>query len=240
MTPLGRQDTLPGVERSRGIPLAPALVLVVLVAACSPFLSKGTLPPPGPNGQIDPSSAPDFLAVAGRDGGIAGYARTADVLGPGDTEFPVFGPDLRTVVGRMIPRRGFVPTGVDPASVPTFAVVTSPSAAPAGEANGQVVLYVRNDVAKQAWVTVEVGGQRWDSTGFWGQNTAVGCYAMPAGSRLVLLDRSPTELGASIVRAIYVRGSESEPPSLWLAIERDGSVQQGVGVPEWWGAPQSC
>jgi hypothetical protein len=61
-----------------------AVVAAACLAACSPFASKGTLPPPGPNGQVDPSSAPDFLAVAGRDGGIAGYSRKDDVLGAGD------------------------------------------------------------------------------------------------------------------------------------------------------------
>ncbi len=102
------------------------------------------------------------------------------------------------------------------------------------------MLYVRNDTPNQAWVTVQIGGQPWNSTGFWGQNTGVGCYAMPAGSRLVLLDRSPTEPGASVVHAIYVRGQEAEPPSLWLTIDKDGSVRQGTGVPGWWGAPQPC
>jgi hypothetical protein len=46
---------------------------------------------------------PDFIAVAGRDAGIAGYARKEDVLGIGDAPFPVFGDDLRTVVDQTVP-----------------------------------------------------------------------------------------------------------------------------------------
>jgi hypothetical protein len=37
-----------------------------------------------------------------------------------------------------------------------------------------------------------------------------------------------------------VRGEETDPPSLWIAIAEDGTVQQGTGVPAWWGDPQSC
>ena len=85
------------------------------------------MPPPGPNGEVDASPAPDFLAVAGRDAGIAGYARREDVLSPGDGPFPVYGDDLRMVVGQMVPNRGFVPAGVDPATIPTFAAEAGPS-----------------------------------------------------------------------------------------------------------------
>lgn len=220
-----------------------AVIACLVAAACSPLASKGTMPPPDPNGEVDASSAPDFLAVAGRDAGIsgiAGYARKADVLSPGDAPFPVYGADLRTVVGQMVPGRGFVPAGVDPASVPTFAVEAGPSGSPSGEASGRVVLYVRNDGSDQAWVTVQVAGKPWDSTGFWGQNMGVGCYAMQVGSRLVLLDRSPEQPGAIVVRMIHASEQETEPSSLWITIGKDGSVQQGTGVPAWWGASQSC
>lgn len=242
---LGLDDNPPDpqahlMKRQRGVLPALTVVLLTTLVACSPFASKGTLPPTGPNGEVDASSAPDFLAVVGRDAGRAGYARKADILGPGDAPFPVYGDDLRTVVGQMVPGRGFVAAGVDPASVPTFAAEVGPSSSSSGEASGQVVLYVRNDTSNEAWITVEVGRQRWNSTGFRGQNMGVGCYSMPAGSRLVLLDRSPEQPGASVVRAIYVRRQETEPPSLWVMIGKDGSVQQGTGVPDWWGPPQSC
>ena len=216
------------------------LVAILLIAGCSPLASKGTMPPPDPNGVVDASSAPDFLAVAGRDGGIAGYARKEDVLGRRDAAFPVFGDDLRTVVGQMVPGRGFVPAGVDPATVPTFAVEVAPAAAPGNSASGQVVLYVRNDASAEAWVAVLVGGQPWNSSGFSSQTMGVSCYAMQAGSPLVLLDRSPRQAGTGVSRLIHVREQEREPPSLWIIIGRDGAVQQGTGVPAWWGEPQSC
>ena len=227
-------------RKQLGLIALAAVVAAAWLAACSPFASKGTMPPPGPNGEVDASSAPDFLAVAGRDAGIAGYARKEDVLSPGDAPFPVYGDDLRTVVGQMVPNKGFVPAGVDPATIPTFAAEAGPSGDPNSGANGQVVLYVRNDASEAAWVTVQVAGQPWNSTGFWGQNMGVGCYAMPVGSRLVLLDRAPTEVGASVVRMVYTRGQEPEPPPLWITIGANGAIEQGVGVPAWWGEPQVC
>ena len=215
-------------------------VVLTALTGCSPLATKGTLPPPGPNGEIDPSSAPDFLAVAGQDVAIAGYARREDVLGVGDSAFPVYADDLRTVIGHMIPGKGFVPEGTDPAAVPTFEVSVAPAGEPGSADADQVVLYVRNDTRAEAWVTILVEGKPWNSTGFSGSNLGAGCYAMPRGSRLVLLDRSPSEAGASVIRQIYVRGPEAEAPSLWLTIGADGAVEQGRGVPPWWGDPQAC
>jgi hypothetical protein len=184
---------------------------------------------------------PDFLAVAGRDDGIAGYARKADVLGAGGAPFPVYADDLRTVVGRMVPGVGFVPLGVDPATMPTFEVSAAPADDPGNAASGQVVLYVRNDTDAQAWVAVLVDGHPWPgSTGFWGRNLGAGCYAMPPASRLVLLDRSPSETGAAVIRQLYVRGREPDPPTLWIVIGSDGAIEQGTGVPAWFGPPATC
>ncbi len=226
-------------RRSVGAILVAAFIGAALLAACAPSASKGTMPPPGPNGEVNASSAPDFLAVAGRDAGIAGYARKEDVLSPGDAAFPVFGDDLRTVVGQMVPGKGFIPAGVDPNTVTKFPVVAGPSGQ--GQSDGsKVVLYVRNDASTEIHDAVFVGGQITESNAFWGQNMGVGCYSMPVGSRLVLLDRSATEPGASVLREIYTRGGEQAGPSLWIVISKDGSIGQGTGVPDWWGAPQSC
>ena len=148
--------------------------------------------------------------------------RKEDVLSPGDAPFPVYGDDVSTVVSHTVPNRGFVPVGVDPATIPTFAAEAGPSGEPSSEASGQVA------------------GQPWNSTEFWGQNMGVGCYAMPVGSRLVLLDRAPTQAGASVVRMIYTRGEEPEPPWLWITIGANGTIEQGDGVPAWWGEPQVC
>ena len=222
-----------------GIAFVAVLAAVSFLAGCSPLASKGTLPPPGPNGAVDPSAAPDFLAVAGRDRDIAGYARKEDVLGGADAPFPVYGDDLRTVVGQMVPGKGFVPAGVDPDTVQRFPVVVGASGLDPPDGS-KVVLYVRNDSLTQIHDAVFVEGQIQDSGGFWGQNMGAACYSMPVGSRLVLLDRSATQPAASVVREIYARGSSQEPLSLWITVGKDGSIQQGAGVPAWWGAPLNC
>jgi hypothetical protein len=216
-----------------------AFIAVAVLAACTPVASKGTMPPPGHNGVVEGSSAPDFIAVAGQDAGIAGYARKQDVLGPGDAPFPVFGDDLQTVVGQMAPGKGFIPAGVDPNTVPKIPVIVAPSGQ--GQSDGsKVVLYVRNDSASEINYAIRDGAQTTASGGFWGQNMAVGCYSMPVGSHLVLLDRSATLAGASVLREIYTRGSERAGVSLWITVSKGGSIDQGPGAPDWWGAPQSC
>ena len=78
-------------------------------------------------------------SIAGRDAGIAGYARKQDVLGSGAAPFPVFGDDLVTVVGQMVPGKGFIPAGVDPNSVPKIPVVAAPSGQ--GASDGSKVVF---------------------------------------------------------------------------------------------------
>jgi hypothetical protein len=224
----------------RGLALALAVAATaVILAACSPFASKGTMPPPGPNGEVDPSSAPDFIAVAGPGPGVVGYARKEDVLGPGDQPFPVYGEDLRTIVGQMIAGKGFVPAGVDPRTVPEIPVVVGPAGQKPPDPT-KVVLYVRNDASMEMNIAVLAGGNLGEGTGFLAQNLGVGCYSMPAGSQLVLLDRALSDPRASIVRALYTRDSGANGQSLWIALNSGGAISQGVGVPAWWGAPQSC
>jgi hypothetical protein len=219
--------------------LAIATVVAWTLVACDPTASKGTMPPPGPQGEIDPATAPDFIAVAG-EVDIAGYSRREDVLASDIGAFPVYGEDLRTVVGQMVPGKGFVPAGVDPATVPDRPVEVAPSGDPVDEGGGAVTLYVRNGAKDVAWITVQIDGRPLDSGGFWGENTGLGCFAMPAGSRLVLMDRSPEQPGARVIRAIHTRGEEPESPPMWIDIGKGGSVRQGVGAPAWWGEPQTC
>lgn len=224
----------------RGLALALAVAAIaVILAACSPFASKGTMPPPGPNGEVDPSSAPDFIAVAGQGSGVVGYARKEDVLGPADEPFPVYGEDLRTIVGQMIAGKGFVPAGVDPRTVPEIPVVVGPAGQNPPDPT-KVVLYVRNDASRVIDIAVLVGGKPGDGAGFLAQNLGAGCFSMPAGSQLVLLDRALSDPRASVVRVLYTRGSEPNGSSLWIAVNSGGAITQGVGVPAWWGAPQSC
>lgn len=176
------------------------------------------------------STAPDFLSVAGHADGIGGNARKEDVLGGGRAVLGLW----RRPANRARPHgpgQGLAAAGVGPASVPTFTVETGPSGDPTDEADDQVTRYVRNDAMQAAWITVQVGGHPWNGTEFWGQNPGVGCYEMPAGSRLVLLDRAPRELGALVVHAIYTRDANPQGPSMWITVAADGSVQQGTGVP---------
>ncbi len=114
------------------------LVSLIILVGCSPTTTKGTVPPPGPGGLIDSSGAPDFIAVAGRDGGIVGYAPKELLLPqpsltvgrPGEFDIPVYGEDLRTLVGRLVPGKGYVPLGVDPDTVPDIPVQQAPSLGP--------------------------------------------------------------------------------------------------------------
>lgn len=61
----------------------------------------------------------------------------------------VYGDDLRTVVGQMVPGKGFVPVGVDPATVPTFAVEVGPSVDP-GSTGSPVPARDRMTVSRRA------------------------------------------------------------------------------------------
>jgi hypothetical protein len=224
-----------------------ALVLVLLlVGGCSPFASKGTMPPPGPDGDIDASLAPDFIAVAGRDGGIAGYvpkrflfleSTTGPPVEPG---FPVYAEDLRTLVGHMVAGKGFVPVGVNPRTVPDFPVQQGPSfVAPPGDPIS-LTMYVRSAAAQMAWFAVRAGG---DVIGGQGYNNGlgVGCVNIEAGGQLVMLDRPPQDPRVQTLRTIYVRGPERVLPTLWVDISAEGAVSHGEGVPGWWqGEPQGC
>jgi hypothetical protein len=101
-----------------------------IASACSPAATKGTMPPPGADGQVNASLAPDFIAVAGRDGGIAGYVPRSYLLPepttttgrPVEADIPVYGNDLQTLIGHMVAGKGFVPLGADPATVPKVPV----------------------------------------------------------------------------------------------------------------------
>lgn len=115
-----------------------AILLAASAAACAPGGSKGTLPPPGLNGEIDMARTPDFVAVAGSDEGIAGYVRReylfpmpSTTTNPAEIQsWPVYAEDLSTVVGHMVPGKGFVPLGINPGLVPDAPVQVGPSSLP--------------------------------------------------------------------------------------------------------------
>jgi hypothetical protein len=228
--------------------LAVGVVLLLMAGGCSPLSSKGTMPPPGANGEADPSAAPDFIAVAGRDGGIAGYIPkhflfpepTTTTGIPVQPDWPVYADDLRTLVGHMVAGKGFVPLGVDPATVPGFPVEVGPSAAaPVGEPTA-LTLYVRSAGGPTAWFAVQGAGSLLGAQGYNG-GIGVGCIDILPGGRLVMLDRAPQDASVQPLRTIYTRPDAGDLPSLWVDIDADGAVSQGDGVPPWWqGDPQGC
>lgn len=230
------------------LPLAAVGLLVALAGACSNGATKGTVPP----GAAAGSGMPDFIAVAGRDGEIAGYtpkdcvlpAPTITVGRPQTPTCPVYAEDLHTLVGSMVPDRGFVPVGVDPATVPTFQTSVGPSAA-ASETPGVLTLYVRSAMTSTEWFAIIPEGEAVSAhaMGAGGFNTGlgVGCFDRALGDRLVLLDRAPQDPGAAIVRVIFTRQAADEAPVLWADIGVSGAVSEGLGVPAWWpGGPQVC
>lgn len=143
IAPVGR--VLRSVGRGAAALVIAATVLIVGAAAgCAPtgdLRTKGTMPPPEPNGDIDPRAVPDFIAVANPNGdGIVGYV-AKEYLFPEPTtarglpalpDIPVYADDLTTLIGHMVAGRGFVPLGVNPDTVPVRPVQQGPSIAPAG------------------------------------------------------------------------------------------------------------
>jgi hypothetical protein len=110
------------------------LGLVVSQAAGGAGPTSGKIPESafGSNGTINPSQVPDFVSVAGSNGGTIGYVNKSDILpqtAPGTVVgsappeakvIAVYGPDLTTIIGHMYPGQGFVPLGTDPATVATI------------------------------------------------------------------------------------------------------------------------
>ena len=91
----------------------------------------GAMPTAGLPTRVDGAAiAPDYIAVIGSDGlTIAGYAKQGDMFPTTPTAadnqdkpspgVAVWAADGTTLVGHLVPNKGFIPTGVDPDSVPT-------------------------------------------------------------------------------------------------------------------------
>lgn len=120
---------------ARALTIVLGLALFMLISsACSLGASRGTMPPPEANGEVDPSAVPDFIAYVGRTDRIIGWVPKSYLLEPGQhcrgpqcDAIPVYADDLETLIGHDVPGRGFVPLGVDPAAVPDRPVVVGPS-----------------------------------------------------------------------------------------------------------------
>jgi hypothetical protein len=133
--------SLPFLALAAGFLLGTA---AITASASSPSPSqtytKGPIPQAAylSNGEIDPKLVPDFVPVWGRDGtSYAGYVPKAFALGlsaptkvtgrPVDPDWPVYADDLKTLVGYMVPDKGFVPLGVDRNKVPSLPAEVAPA-----------------------------------------------------------------------------------------------------------------
>jgi hypothetical protein len=114
-------------------------VLVAGAAAATRLLTVGPIPDGAfqPGGPLVSSLVPDFVPASDQNGEIVGYVPKAyivdgladptDSLGrPQSPNIPVFAADLKTLVGYMVPDKGFVPLGTSPESVPTIPVQQGP------------------------------------------------------------------------------------------------------------------
>jgi hypothetical protein len=216
-----------------------ALLAIVIMAACSPVGSKGTMPPPGANGQVDPAAAPDFIAIASRtDGGIAGYARKEDVLGPQDDPVAVYAEDLHTIVGHLVPGKGFIPAGVDPGTVVKIPVL---QAGGSPEPSGQsVALYVRNGSGRAIYNAVVRGDVVTSSGSFDPRSVGAACYQLAEAARIVLLDRSAADGGAIVTDEIFKQGPGQSVESIWISVDPDGTIETGEGIPVWFDSGGAC
>jgi hypothetical protein len=230
------------------------VLLAALVIGCdrAAVPTKGTMPPGDVDWRNAASVAPDFIAVWDRDGvRIAGYvprsylfpAPTVVPIGAEDPPMPVYAADLRTLVGHMVAGKGFVPVGVDPASIADIPVEAGPAgpvdAPSGGPLPGTLALYVRTESSRTAWFGQRRGAGFVTATGF--DADGAGCFELEVGDEIGLYDRSPDDPAAGRMRIIEtVDGGEPAGMATWVVITRGGVVTQGAGKPEWWPWEPPC
>lgn len=225
-----------------------AVLVLVACAACRPDATKGTMPPANANGEVDPGRVPDFIAVAGRDDGIAGYVPRRFLLPDpssapvsADEAWPVYAADLQTLVGHMVPDRGFVPLGVDPATIPTFDAVAGPSSVAGASPSGATTIYVRNSTDSTRWIALLVDGRAAPPESGFEPGIWVACMSILGVAQIALFDRDPTDAGARILQVVQLQGDSANPAPVWIDFDRSTPAVIGGGVPAWWsGPPQVC
>jgi hypothetical protein len=196
------------------------------------------MPPPGPDGAVPANKMPDFISVAGSDGGIAGYVAARDLIPgngvrPSDQVITVFARDLHTIVGHLEPGRGFVPLGTDPLTVPTVPVNEAAQSPRATLTDAhQLTLYVRNQQLAVKWIATLRSGEVEDAQSY-GSGLGVGCLAVEPGMRLVVLSGPPQEAGSRSVQSLLTVGSGTTP-TVWLDFGETAAAASGQGKPSWW------
>ncbi len=116
-------------------------VVVTGAAAANRTLTKGSIPDAAfqAGAGLDARLVPDFVSASDQSGNIVGYVPKAYLTGqaglvlsqgrPASPNIPVYAADLKTLVGYMVPGKGFVPLGVDPGSIPAIPVQEGPAGA---------------------------------------------------------------------------------------------------------------
>lgn len=205
-----------------------------LALGCRSGPTVGTMPPPGPDGVVSASAIPDYVAVAGPNGGIAGYVESRFLTGPPTSaRIPVFARDLTTLVGYMWPGIGFIALNADPSGVRTpVSTAAAATFVPSGGHAATLTVFVRNAGAIDRWIATIVNGQIAEAQGYSGV-PGVGCLASPIGTQLVVLSGSPGADGTHPIGTIRIQ-SNSQPTTLWIDFTAPGPFSFGPGVPDWW------
>ena len=127
------------VVSSIGFGIAMIAIVAAVALGSSRTPTKGPIPDAAfrPGQPMDLSTVPDFVPALDRSGNVAGYVRkemlttspptTIEAGRPVSQEVPVYADDLVTLVGHMVPGKGFVPSGTDPESVPNIPVFEAPA-----------------------------------------------------------------------------------------------------------------
>lgn len=130
---------------TRALPAAICLTVLSLmlllagVANAGLEATKGRIPEAAfkAGGALDLSLVPDFVPALDRNGDVAGWISKDELQRPPtkdpsghilpESPSPVFADDLKTVVGYMVPDKGFVKVGIDPAAVPNIPASVAPA-----------------------------------------------------------------------------------------------------------------
>lgn len=136
--------TPPRLLKRQAVPvlIAVTAVLFVLVAGAAAVTGLATIGPIPrgafqPGGPLVASLVPDFVPASDQSGNVVGYVPKkylvdgvpdpTDAIGQAiSPNIPVYASDLKTLVGYMVPDKGFVPLGTDPNSVPAIPVQQGP------------------------------------------------------------------------------------------------------------------